>query len=81
MPKVTLSGARVSAGYSQAELAEKLGVSRDSIAKWESGKVRMKTVNLFAFCMATGFEPADIILPNESTKRRLEGAETCTTPG
>ena len=64
MAKVTLAGARVSAGYTQTELAEKLGVSRDTIGKWESGKIKIKTVNLFAFCLATGFDPVDILLPS-----------------
>ena len=64
MAQVTLKGARVSAGYSQEALAKKLEVSRDTINKWETGKLKMRTVNLYAFCLVTGFEPADILLPS-----------------
>ena len=63
MPKITLAGARTSAGYTQAELAKKLGVARDTVIKWESGKIKMKPISLYAFCHVTGFEPADILLP------------------
>lgn len=63
MSQITLAGARVSAGYTQAELADKLGVSRDLIGKMEKGKVEVKPHYLFAICHVTGFSPADIILP------------------
>lgn len=72
MAKVTLAGARISAGYTQEELAKKLGVTRNTVNKWESGKIRLTTTNLFAFCLVTGFDPADILLPTESAKRELE---------
>lgn len=64
MAQVTLAGARVSAGYTQEELAKKLGVSRDLVARWETGKAKVRTINLYAFCQVTGFEPADILLPS-----------------
>lgn len=63
MPQITLAGARVSAGYTQAELAEKLGVSRDLIGKMEKGKIVVKPHYLYAICLITGFNPDDIILP------------------
>lgn len=64
MAKVTLAGARISAGFSQEDLAKKLDVSRDLVAKWESGKIKIRTINLYAICQVTGFEPADILLPS-----------------
>ena len=63
MAKVTLAGARVSAGLTQKEMAEKLEVSRKSVNDWESGKTQIRAVNLYAICKLTGFEPDDIILP------------------
>lgn len=63
MAKVTLAGARTSAGYTQEELAKKLGISRDTVIKWENGKIKIKPVNLFAFCHVTGFDEDDILLP------------------
>lgn len=66
MAKVTLAGARVSAGFTQKELAEKMGVSRDSVVKWESGKTEIRTPYLILFCQMTGFEKDDILLPTKS---------------
>ena len=67
MAKVTLAGARVSAGLTQKELAEKMGVSRDSVIKWESGKTEIRTPNLILFCQMKGFDKDDILLPIKST--------------
>lgn len=35
---ITLRAARVNAGYTQMEAANKIGVSKDSISNWERGK-------------------------------------------
>jgi len=66
MPKVTLAGARVSKGWTQKELAEKLGVSRETVLKWESGKSEMRLPYLIAFSHITGFSQNDILLPEKS---------------
>ena len=63
MPKITIAGARTSAGLTQQALAEKLGVSRDLIAKMEKGKVKVKPFYLYAICHVTGFNESDILLP------------------
>lgn len=67
MKKISLAGARVSANLTQEELAEKLGVSRQSIIAWETGKTKIGTVQLIAFCTVTGFEKDDIFLPEKTT--------------
>lgn len=38
MPKITLSAARVNAGYSQKSAAEILGISNKTLCNWEKGK-------------------------------------------
>lgn len=38
MPKITLSAARVNAGYSQKAAAEILGISNKTLCNWEKGK-------------------------------------------
>lgn len=67
MKQITLAAARVSAGLTQQELADKIGVSRTSIIKWETGQTPMKPAYFYAVCQVTGFDVDDIILPNEST--------------
>lgn len=64
MAKVTLAGARISAGYTQEGLAEKLGVSRALINKLENGKTEITPFYLYAICHITGFSESDIILPS-----------------
>lgn len=65
--KVSLAGARVSAGLTQEQLAEKMGVSRQTVIDWESGKREMRTVYLHLFCTVTKFAEDDIFLPVRST--------------
>lgn len=67
MGKITLAAARVNAGLTQAELAEKMGVSRATINDWELGKREIRTAYLYALCHITGFSPDDISLPTKST--------------
>ena len=67
MGKVTIAGARVSKGWTQKELAEKMGVSRETVIKWETGKTVMRTPYLILFSHLTGFDQDDIIfLPEKS---------------
>ena len=68
MPKITLRAARVNAGYTQDELAEKLKVSRATVNAWERGRADLKPHHLYAFCYATGVSEDDIILPVKSTE-------------
>ena len=67
MAKITLEAARVNAQMTQAELAEKMGVSRATVINWENGKSEMKTAYLYMFCAITGFSEDDILLPLKST--------------
>ena len=67
MAKITLEAARVNTGLTQAELAERMGVSRQTVLDWESGKREMKTAYLYMFCAITGFSEDDILLPVKST--------------
>lgn len=67
MAKITMEAARVNAGLTQAELAEKMGVSRATVIDWESGKREIKTAYLYMFCGLTGFSEDDILLPVKST--------------
>lgn len=67
MPKITLEAARVNTKLTQAELAKKMDVSRETVVAWENGKREMRAAYLHMFCSITGFNVGDIILPEVST--------------
>ena len=48
-------------GWSQEELAEKLGVSRQAVSKWESGQSDPSTTNLMALAKLFGIAPEDLL--------------------
>ncbi|OZT77149.1 helix-turn-helix transcriptional regulator [Salinicoccus roseus] len=45
---LSLKGARVENGYTQEQIADKLGVSRVQYINWESGKVVPKDMVIYA---------------------------------
>ena len=65
--RVTVKAARVNAGLKQAELAEKMGCSRDLIIDWERNKKEMTMPYFLMFCRVLGCDESDIILPKVST--------------
>lgn len=65
MPKITIASARVNAGYTQAQFAQKLGVSLSALQKWEDGKSDMRVSSLKKISEITGFSMDDFILPKE----------------
>lgn len=68
MPKISLRAARVNAGLSQEEMAKRLGVTREAVASWETGRVKIKDIHLYAICHVTGFAPEDLFLPDKVAK-------------
>ena len=67
MAKITLAAARVNKGWTQQELADKMGVSRQSIIDWENAKREMRPVYIHAFCAIVGMSEDDILLPTVIT--------------
>lgn len=67
MAKIPINAARVAAGLTQEQLADKMDVSRQTVIDWESGRREMKTAYLYLFCKVTGFTEDDILLPQKST--------------
>ena len=55
---------REKSGLSQLALAEKLGISQQAIASWETGTKRPSTENLFSLSAALGCK-ADDLFTNE----------------
>ena len=48
-------------GFSQEELGEKLGVSRQAVSKWENGTTAPSTTNLMAMAKLFGVEAAELL--------------------
>ena len=67
MLQIPLAAARVAKGWTQKELADKLGVSSQLVWEWENGKSPMKPVYLYAFCYISGFNTDSILLPEVSS--------------
>lgn len=65
--KISLEAARVNAGLTQGELAERLHVSRATIMNWESGKHRIGLPQLEMFCRECNVPTSLILLPNGLT--------------
>ena len=65
--KVTLAGARVSANLTQEQMAEALGVTRQTVYLMEAGKIDIRPAYLLAWGKITGFDLRDLSLPKEST--------------
>lgn len=63
-----LIGARVKAGLSQAELAERMGTSQSSIARLESGRVRPSLTTLMRLAEATGMALRITLEPKKPKK-------------
>ena len=69
--RISLEAARVNAKLTQEELAEKMGVSRESVRAWEKGTREMKTAYFYMFCDIVGISKDNIFLPSEFTKSEL----------
>ena len=52
---------RTNAEFSQEELAERLGVSRQAVSKWESGASDPSTSNLLALAKLYGISAEELL--------------------
>lgn len=64
--KITLKAARVNAGLTQKELAEKIGITEPTIIKWEKDEVgRYITIEfLEKICSVLNVSPSQIFFKN-----------------
>lgn len=70
MRKFSIEAARVSAGLTQEQLAERMGVSRVSVGNWERGKKKISRKHFLSFLEVTGFEEDEITLEQKRTERQ-----------
>lgn len=60
-----IKDARLKKGYTQEELAAKVGVQKSAIAKWENGRVsEIKRSNLKALAVALELNPNTLLSPS-----------------
>ena len=57
----TIRQSREQKGMTQEELAERLGVSRQAVSKWENGTVDPSTSNLLALAKLYGLSPEALL--------------------
>ena len=60
--------ARLRAGFTQTELAERTGRERSVIARWEQGAVSPSIDNLLAVVHACGFELPLVLVPRDTSQ-------------
>ena len=65
--KISLAAARVNANMTQAEVADKMHISKQTIVNWEKGKIIPRTAQLNFLCRLYKFPVDNIFLPNECT--------------
>ena len=56
-----LRAAREEHGFTQELVAQRLGVSRQAVSKWETGKADPSTTNLLALASLYEIDPADLL--------------------
>lgn len=67
--KVSLRGLRADRRMTQAEVAEKIGVSKRTIMKWENNETSPTGIQLMKLCEIYDVELNDIFLPDKLAKR------------
>lgn len=61
--QISLAAARVNAGMTQDEVAERMHVSKQTVVNWEKGRVIPKFAQLKTYCDIVGIPEDNIFLP------------------
>lgn len=70
--KISLKGLRVNANLTQLEVADKLGVTKETISNWENGKTSPDAVMLLKLCGVYKCSLDSIFLPDKLAKSELD---------
>ena len=62
--QITLAAARVNAGLTQAEVAEKMHINKQTIVNWEKGKITPKPAQFEMMCNIYNIGKDYILLPS-----------------
>jgi transcriptional regulator with XRE-family HTH domain len=72
--KISLRAARINAGYSQKEAAERLGVTPKTLGNWENGTTFPSADKIVAICELYGVSYDNLnFLPTDSLKAKSHG--------
>lgn len=63
MTELDLRSARKSAGVSQADVADALGVSQTTVSAWERGRIEISIGNLIDYAKAIGAPASSLYVP------------------
>lgn len=61
--QLSIEALRVNVGMTQQDVADRLGVSRQTVMKWEKGEVEPKELVLYALAKLFNVELDDIRVP------------------
>lgn len=59
---ITLEAARINAGFTQKEIADKIGVRVETVSSWENGRTQPKAIQLRSLCKLYGVNMNHIFL-------------------
>lgn len=76
-----IASARREKGMTQEMLAEQLGVTRQAVARWETGKALPGTANLFMLRELLGIPPEEAALEEKTETREPDVQEKAETAG
>lgn len=76
-----ITSARKEKGMTQEMLAEQLGVTRQAVARWETGKALPGTANLFMLRELLGIPPEEAALEEKTVTREPDVQEKAETAG
>ncbi len=66
--QLSMKACRINANLTQAETADKMGISREYYNKLENGEAPMQTYMQYAFSHVVGISLEHIIFPKKSSK-------------
>ena len=72
--QISLKAARVNAGMTQDDVAEKMHISKRSITAWETGKYPIPFISLSALADLYAIPVDCIFLPKKSTKTEMNAS-------